>query len=396
MEHLVWCGKKWQHFFIKPQFGLCVRQYESGRFSNFEVLLSEACEDFCAISVDDSVHIVCQDTKGNIVYLCSLNGSWQRSVLMENKSVRPYPKHFSLVPSGRFLNLFYVISYQEKQMLVHQIIGISDRPPTVVDRISGNMPMFITAQASGTDISVYYKNEAGISGRRVFRWSKKEFSRFMPVCDEKSVVCAVMTESDGHTRYGAFQKVCDVENLVYFEETEDGGLTELVTVNLDAPRDSLPVFWQGKEKLYLFWRESGSIMSSHSTDGGKKWSKPARYMKGTSVSPELYHLHSGWKSQLLYGYEKDREIVFYADADVLDEPITKAEKVFRPAGYEVEEFAQKTLEGESPRESGDAIFLQLKEDFFKLKEQFFALHRRVTELSQRVDMIDGNEKIQSL
>lgn len=396
MEYLVRYGEKWQHFFIKSQYGLCVRQYESGRFSNFEVLLPEACEDFCAISIDDSIHIVCQDAKGNIVYLCLLNGSWQRSVLMENKSVRPYPKYFSLVPSGRFLNLFYVISYQEKQMLVHQIIGVSDRPPTVVDRISGNVPMFIAENARGTDISVYYKNEAGINGRRVFRWSKKEFSRFMPICAEERLVCAVMAEPDGCTRYGAFQRVCDVENLVYFEEKEDGSLTESVTVNLDSPRDGLPVFWQGKDKLYLFWRESGSVMSSHSTDGGKKWSKPARYMKGTSVSPVLYHLYSRGKSQLLYGYEKDREIVFYADAGILDEPITKAEKTFRPAGYEVEEFAWETMARETPNEVGDAVFLQLKDDFLKLKEQFFTLHRRVTELSQRVDMIEEDEKTQNL
>ncbi|MBE7040675.1 MAG: hypothetical protein E7400_01770 [Ruminococcaceae bacterium] len=389
-EYLVKCRGKWWHFFMKPLYGLCYRRREGGRFLNFEVLLLDACEDFCATCMGDSIHIVCQDKNGSILYLNGAEGEWKRTVLLANKSSVPYPKHFSLVPVGNFLNLFYVIAYQEKQMLVHQILGVQDKPPTVVDRIAPGMPLFLAEPAVGTDIAVIYRNEAGNSGCRTFRWSKKEFGRFVPVNPSLGgQVCATLLENYGRTRYCALQKVESVRNLVYFEKTEDETFTSAVTVNLDCPKDSAPVFYREGEKLYLAWREAGNVMSSYSTDDGAKWSKPVKYMKGAQVVPVLYTLCEDGRSRRLYGFEKDREIVFYIGAGILDEQTEKKPKGFRPAGYEIEDFVKNAVAAEAEEKpAGDPAVEQLKKDFLHLKEQYFTLRRTLAEVTERIEELE--------
>jgi len=76
----------WWHFFIKPFYGLCFRKKENGRFQKFEVLLPEACEDFCVLSAEQCIHVVCQTKIGSILYLCLDNGVWRNTVLLESKS----------------------------------------------------------------------------------------------------------------------------------------------------------------------------------------------------------------------------------------------------------------------------------------------------------------------
>ena len=389
-EYLVKSRGAWWHFFIKPLYGLCYRKRESGRFLNFEVLLSEACEDFCAIAVGDDIHIVCQDKSGRIIYLCRGEENWKREVLLESKSSVPYQKYFSLVPVGQFLNLFYVIAYQKKYMLVHQILGV-DKPPAVVDHITPAEPPYLAEPNAGTDIAVMYQSEAGVSGCRLFWWSRKEFGRFVPVNPGfEGWVCAMLPEEYERARYGAFQTVGTVRNLVYFEKTEDETFTQSQTVNLDCPMDSVPVFCRESEKLYLVWREAGSVMSSYSTDDGAKWSKPVKYMKGAQVIPVLYTLCEDGKSKKLYGYEKDREIVFFIGSGILDEQVKKKRQGFRPAGYEVEEFARGALQAEMEEKSTtEPVAEQLREDFLRLKEQYFTLRQSLAELTERVEVLEG-------
>ncbi|MBQ2696593.1 MAG: hypothetical protein IJF61_04760 [Clostridia bacterium] len=393
-EYLVACQNKWWHFFMKPFYGLCYKTGEGGRFAGFEVLLAEACEDFCAVAIGDRIQLVCQDKAGRIISLTMEEGSWQKTVLLESKSQAPYPKHFSLVPIGRFLNLFYVITYQEKHMLVHQILGGSGQTPTVVDRLTLRSPAFLVARNSGTDLSVFYENESGVSGFRIFRWSKKDFGGFVPVNPALGgLVCGVLPETGDRMHYCALQSVQSVCNLVYFEKTEDGGFTEPVTVNLDCPGEAIPVFCRDGEKLYLSWCENGCVMSSYITDGGTKWTKPVRYMKGSGVEPVLYTVCRAGEIRQAYGFEKDREIVFYI-GEGLSEPIEKKQpKIFRPAGYEAEEFA-KSMGADKGKvvPEKDPVTEQLKAEFSQLKEQVFSLRRQLSEMTERVERLEKKEK----
>ena len=388
-EHFVYCQSIWWHFWIKPLYGLCFRKKEQGRFYGFEVLLPDACEDFYVLVKEDCIHLVCQDRSGNILYLFYGETGWQKATLLESKSAVPYPKHFSLVPMGNFLNLFYVIAYQERHMLVHQILTDENRPPSVIDYIRPATPAYLCC-TRGSDITVLYENEASISGSRVFRWSKKVFSQFMPTHPQcTGLVRDVLSEPGNMTRYAAIERREGFLNLIYFEKNGDTDFTEPVTVALDLPPDACPVFCRENEKLYLIWQEGGTVMSSHSIDEGKKWSKPIRYMKGSGTAPIRYIIHDGSTYRKNYGYEKDGNPVFYVGKSLADPAPASSAPAVLPEGYEAESFAKEmgaTLP-ETPSEK-DPLLDLLQQELTRTKGQVLSLKKELSELSRRIEKLE--------
>ncbi len=383
-EALVRCRGQWWHFFIKPFYGLCFKKSEGTRFLSFEVLLPEACEDFCAIAVGDTIHIVCQNQSGSILHLNLEEDTWHKTVLMESKSKVVQKKYFSLIAMGKYLNLFYIIPHKERHMLVHQILSETDKPPTVVDCLKLQTPPYLIAGHTGTDITVVYENENGLCGSRLYRWSQKAFSRFTPI--NPSLPCrvvAILAEPGDRIRYAALQSFDDVKNLIYFEKSPEGHYSPAVTIYLDCSDDAAPIFCRHGEKLYLAWQEQGGILSSYSTNDGAKWTKPLRYMQGAGMMPVLYAICDDRKLTSAYGHEKDQEIALYASAPLAWEAKKTEPPAFRPAGYEAAEFARQmgVLVAEE-KEGGDPVTTQLRDELFKVKEQVLFLRRELLRLSE--------------
>lgn len=389
-EFIAFCEGKWWHFFMKPFYGLCVRKKEGSRFSNFEVLLEDAREDFCALASGGGIHVVCQDKNGSILYLFLEQGIWRKIVLLENKEGKVYPKHFQLLSVGGFLNLFYTIIHKEKHLLVHQIITTEDRPPMVVDTIRLGKPPFWVYMHSGTDVTVLYDNASGVSGCRLYRWSGKTFGRFMPIHpSENCMLKNVFFEPNGKEHYAAFKQVEGFYNLVYFTQQDDT-FTEPVTVYLDCPLDASPIFSYQENKQYLVWQESGGIMSARFLSEKDEWSKPVRYMIPSGSKTVLYCISNGGSMRFAYGYEKGQDIMLYG-ADGLQEPKEETNSPsFRPAGYEVEAFAN-SMSGEEKEEmpfQTDPMLVQVREELARIKEQLFRLRVDNKELQERLEKVE--------
>ncbi len=385
-EHLIFFEDKWWHFFVKPFYGLCFRKKEGARFLPFEVLLPDILEDFYVLSAENELHLVCQDKTGNILYLLYQDGVWQKSVLLESKTGASYPKHFSLLTTSGYVNLFYVILYKEKYMLIHQVLNMPDKTPAVIDRIVFGSPPYLVSKTVGTDLAIIYENEAGRFGSCTYRWSKKEFSRHLPLYPEMNPkIAGLLAEENGKIRYAAFISAGNFKNLVYFEQKEDGSYTLPVTVYLDCPQDAEPVFCRDQDKLYLLWKEHGSVMSSHSSDDGVKWSRPLRYVKNAALPPVLYTIHSGNRVFSSYGYEKEQDIVLYALPPLDTLATEKKSPAFRPKGYEAEAFARAAgglrKEPEGPSEP---LLSFIKDELFSLKEQFLSLRRELETIKSNI------------
>lgn len=336
------------------------------------------------------MHLVCQNKTGSILYLSYDGETWRKSVLLESKTPNPYPKYFSLVPISGYVNLFYVISYKEKHMLIHQLFHSQDKPPVVVDHIQICTPPFIVTKHTGTDLLLLYENETGTSGFRRYRWSQKEFGRFMPIHPASGCrVRAVYTEHDGRTLYAALLPVSGVVNLVFFEKNEQGDFSEPVTVNLDCPPDATPVFCKNENKLFLVWQEKGGIMSSCSIDAGRKWSKPIRYVKGASLEPVLYNIWEKDAWHHAYGHNTEREVSLYAAPPLQDD--IKPPAGFRHAGADAEDFARQmgvmVEENRTSSAPTDTITDFFKTELSALKAQFFALRLEVQELKEAIELI---------
>ncbi len=398
-EYLAWHKEQWWHFFMKPFYGLCFRKKEGVRFLNFEVLLPEACEDFCVLSAAGQIHVVCQDKTGSILYLALENDTWRKTVLLESKAAAPYPKHFQLHAIGGFINLFYTIIYKEKHMLVHQIITAEDRPPTVIDRIHAAKPLFSVQCHTGTDLTILYENEAGVTGTRLYRWSKKSFGSFMPIFPSANcLVRNFLSEKGGKIHYVAFQTVENIHNLIYFEKMPEGNYSQPITIYLDCPQNAAPILCRNKEKLYIVWQESGGIFSSHLIEGDTKWSKPIRYMTPAGSEAFLYTISQNGKNHLAYGYPREHDVFLYASLELSDILTETPPLKFRPKGYEAEAFAKS--EGALPEESvvapPDPLTLQLKKEVTNLKEQLLQFRIMLADITSRLEQFEkpsGSETV---
>ncbi len=387
-EYIVSYGGKWWHFFIKPFYGLCFRKKEGSRFTPFEVLLSEACQDFCVTCDGEKIHVVCQNQSGSILYLCLADNTWRKTILLENKNATPYPKHFCLVPMGGFINLFYMITYKEKHMLVHQVITAENRPPTIIDRILPHAPFFSVSVHAGTDILVLYENESGITGTRLYRWSQKSFGRFVPVAPAENYIAKTfLPEKQDKIRYGGLQKINGVDNLIYFEKNSRGDCTPAQTIYLDCSTDANPIFSKDGEKLYLVWQEGGGIMSAHSVDDGKTWSKPVRYVIPAGSEVVCYCIENEGLIQKAYGFAKEQEIILYGTPPLEELSSKPVVPQYRLAGQEAVDFARENggLKESEPLLPPDPVLMQIRQELASLKEQVFTLRAALAKLANPLE-----------
>ena len=169
-EYLILFEGVWLRFFLNPRLGLCVSRMENSKFSKSETLLLNAKSDFAAVLVQNAVHIVCQNEKGGIIHLIYDGKTLKKSVLLESRENRPYTKYFTLIPIGAFINLFYVIKHEGKEMLIHKILSENILSPEVVDYVEPSGIRFFAYPGISTDISAYDTVVVSVSTTTVSVW----------------------------------------------------------------------------------------------------------------------------------------------------------------------------------------------------------------------------------
>ncbi len=167
------------HFYHNAH-GICYCKMTDENITEYQVLLPDGQEDFDVL-IDDSdcIHMVFQNTDGDIVYANHFNGQWRKTALLKSKTHGCYPKDFVLKRVNNWLNLMYCIEYNGRRMLTHQIIDGTEETPFVVDCIKGE---YLVAQdSSGNIASMFYSETQKSWGIRKYIWSQKEWTEFSPL-----------------------------------------------------------------------------------------------------------------------------------------------------------------------------------------------------------------------
>lgn len=173
------------HFYHNSQ-GICFCKMNKDNIGEYSVLYPEGTEDFDVLIDDsDSLHMVCRNVGGDIVYINHSKGKWHKGVVTEAKNPVNYSRNISLERVNNWLNILYYTEYKGKKMITHRILESENLPPQVVDCAEGD---FSTAKDSMGNIYIlYYSVKNNCFGMKKFWWSQKRWTEFEPV--EKLLGC---------------------------------------------------------------------------------------------------------------------------------------------------------------------------------------------------------------
>lgn len=329
-EYIVAFDGEWRHFFIKQNVGLCHRKKDGFKFSDYRVLLKGAESDFCVYATEKNIHIACQDSNGSVLYLTYDGVSWKKITLLESKSAKPYEKNFTMISMAGYINLLYVIENKERFALVHHTL-IEGNGPTIVDYIRKDEVPFFAVNCEETDFTLFYTNEEGVSGQRLYRWSQKAYQDFSPLyLKDISVKFAQKDKSEKYSLVFTKQ-TGNVPSLIYAQADEKMNIGDECPVYLDCKNSIVPVISYYGEKEYIVWSEYGAVMASYKDDRGK-WSKPVRYAKSSAGEAILYVICSDGKYEYFYGVPREHDIILYGTHDILKHPpkLIKARALQKP------------------------------------------------------------------
>jgi hypothetical protein len=147
-------SKIW-HFCHNNQ-GICYTVMSCNNLFKYEILETDAKGDYDVLIDDlDQIHLICQNSSGDIIYYNYSDNGWEKNVILQSKTPTDYLKYFNIHRVNNWINILYQIEYKGKIMLSHQILGYEKQTPDVVDIIRGN---YISAKDSMGNIYALYFN----------------------------------------------------------------------------------------------------------------------------------------------------------------------------------------------------------------------------------------------
>lgn len=203
-------GHIW-HFYHNSH-GICFCKMKDENITGYSVLLPGGRDDFdICIDDSDSMHIVCQNSDGDILYINHFNGSWKKTTVLKSKNKTAYDKDFSIIRVGNWLNLFFCIEYNGNKMLTHKIMDKNDTTPFVIDCIKNK---YSVSKDSFGNIHILYYSETNKSwGLKKYVWSKKEWSDFSPVSEINDCENAFLFTDSEDKIHILFEIDCFVKEL---------------------------------------------------------------------------------------------------------------------------------------------------------------------------------------
>lgn len=323
-------GNSW-HIFYSERYGLCYRIHEDKNrgWSTPEVLASDVFPDFDAdMDRKNNIHIVYQDTKGNINYI-HYDGNSQKSLcILKSKNPYTYRKFLSVIPRETGADILFVVRHNDKCILSHQFVTI-DNPsnPKVIDYVMDNeVPYSFTRSNDGT-ITIFYQMSDGrylqLGTKRLYP-STMQWGEFTPV-----------TRFNGNCGYP--KPITDIKDTMHLcYQRQQNGLFELIYQNKLTDKNiwspetiihsSVYPFKRSSliylnNRIIIFWIRNSTIFYSYSNVSENNWSKPQRYSLGAIrdiecakyLSNTIYEQNNIIASEIPASFTRSYKLAFYED-----------------------------------------------------------------------------------
>jgi len=239
---------------------------------------------YADIDEENQIHVFFQDLQGNLYYAQLDKGEINTTPILNSKSISSYDKHLYLVPFKSAIHFFFVLRYNNSNILSHQILSNGNiGTPRVIDYITvSEHPYSVEFDKSGNLYAFYQFSDNKYSqiGYKKYTQSQKNWGELIPITrnsiDSEMPRTIIDNKDIVHLIYQRHSE--NQFQLAYQQKIPDKNLwTEESVIHTSVyPFDESSIIMLNKD-IIVFWVRSDSIYFSVSNDNGNTWSKPARY-----------------------------------------------------------------------------------------------------------------------
>ena len=278
-------GKVWS-FYHDERLGLCYSTLtKRSTWSEPRVIQKSLHRTFFIdMDYEDCFHIIFQDKQGNIFCYMIDNSNINTIPVLNSKSPSVYDKHLYLIPGKKSVHIFFIIEYNNHNILSHQTLAAgSVSNPKVLDYVVKNPhPYSVVCDKSGNMYIVYHVSDGKYTqlGSKKYIASQKSWGEFTPITRYTGNCELPRTVIDStDIIHICYQRQNDkLFELVYQQKMPDRNIwTSEVVINTSqyAFKDFSVVIVN--KKALVYWVRDNSIYYSSTGDNDSSFGRPLRY-----------------------------------------------------------------------------------------------------------------------
>lgn len=271
----------------KPYAGLCAgRPGAAGPWIPAEVIFKTALPGFSAhLDGSDTLHVLCQDEQGNLLYIAGQNGSWNVLPVSENTEREARGKYPHICPASGGIGFFYTVDSHGKRALVfrkHDGGGLT--APIMLDYAGRTSKAYIVAKGAGGDLYALYirpSEKRSRPGYRVLKDGAEAFGDFIALESPSGINGELLLSAAADSRSNlhiCMQRSSEHKFELVYNRARGGEGVCFETVLASSPYSftSSSILCL-KSRLVVYWVREDRILYCTSPDNGATWSKPDRY-----------------------------------------------------------------------------------------------------------------------
>lgn len=304
---------------------------------------------------EGTIHAVC--CNNDILYLSCSDGKWKKQVVLKSKSSVNLPDHFKLFLNGGHVHLLYIIHYNEKKLLVHQLADNNEVMPNVLSEIKGN---FIVTKDQFENPYLFFHNGTSLGYLRG-NIRDLSFENFCVLAIKESICDAFIDErNDMHL-------VCRNGNELKYYLVRDNKIEHSSLICNFIDYEYNPCFIYDNGQLWILWEYLDNIYCSKNLKPTETVST-SRLVSNGGTAPVLYLLkfpnEQEYKiAKRCYGYKNENgKINLYILSDFL---------------YHERREPDAPIAGKAPE-------IEMTKFQLKLSEEFESMNKRIKTLSNEV------------
>jgi len=294
------------NLFYNNRLGICLSVLNRlNKWTTPQVIIKNSLPYFRAcIDTHDNIHLLHQDSRGDIIYLVHKGSGWNRFPILTAKSPLDYDKNLYMVLARGRIYIFYTIVYDGKNLLTMQEIAENGAPekPSVLDYIDmsrGSYCCFYDEEA----IYLAYDRITGNETKPGFRiiYYVDDNSVFTSISEKADIHIDAVVKDDSSELYLFCRKKIKEYHEVHFIKwgLKENRLLNDVLLFDKAERNTMPMACIMDGKLLYYHINGNDILYKLSNDGGLTWqprSGPALYSLDNLTLAEIHYTAENEKS----------------------------------------------------------------------------------------------------